>query len=662
MKHHGIVIALLLSGVSVAAAQMASKPAKTAPSSSGSEMLLFEDVPSVTGASKYEQKPKEAPASVTIITAEEIERFGYRNLGEVLESVRGFFTSYDRNYSYVAGRGFGPTGDYNTRVLLLIDGHRTNEGVYQATYFGNESVIDVAMIDRVEVIRGPSSSIYGTDAFLGVVNVVTKSGRAVKGTDLSLEGSSYSSYRGTVTHGNRLASGSEYAVSASYFDSGGQDLYFSEFDAPPVTDGTANGADSEQFASVFGKFTRGNLSIQGGYKSRDKTIPTAAFSTTFDNDLTRTSDTRAYVAMSYDHALTGGARLTGALSYDYYRYEGQYWYDPVMTRDYAYSQFWTAEGRYVNTLAQKHKVVAGAEFRYDAQQDQGVWDDTPYLYFIDNRSASTWGLFVQDEFRVNDTLTISAGLRHDNYESFGGTTNPRLAFIFGPTSSSTIKAIYGSAFRAPNAYEIYYNDGGATQKANPNLDPETIATYELVFEHTWRNGLRGVATAYRYAIDDLITLVVDPNDSLLVFQNVSEVQTDGLELEMEGRFHPRLEGRVSYAYQNAEDASSGARLVNSPKHLAKINLTTPIKSDRILASAEIQYIGDRLTSYGTEESGSVVTNLVLVMRELTRGMSVTAGIYNVFDEEYGDPGGTEHVQASIPQDGRNYRVTVRYQF
>src|SRR5690349_15333145 len=118
----------------------------------GEEKLLLQEIPSVYGASKYEQKVTEAPSSVSIVTADEIKKFGYRTLGDILRSVRGFYVTYDRNYSYIGVRGFARPSDYNTRILLLIDGHRLNESIYNSVYVGTEAVLDVDLIDRVEII------------------------------------------------------------------------------------------------------------------------------------------------------------------------------------------------------------------------------------------------------------------------------------------------------------------------------------------------------------------------------------------------------------------------------------------------------------------------------------------------------------------------------
>ena len=131
------------------------------------------------GAARHLQRTTEAPASVTVITASDIETFGWRTLADVLKSVRGFHMTYDRNYSYVGVRAFGRPTDYNNRVLVLVDGHRLNDSIYDGALLGTEFPVDLALVDRVEVIRGPGSALYGTSAFLAVVNVITKKGAQV---------------------------------------------------------------------------------------------------------------------------------------------------------------------------------------------------------------------------------------------------------------------------------------------------------------------------------------------------------------------------------------------------------------------------------------------------------------------------------------------------
>lgn len=145
------------------------------------EQLMNVKVETVYGASKFLQNVSDAPASVTIVTADEIERYGYRTLAEILASVRGFYVIYDRNYTYVGVRGFSRPGDYNARILFLIDGHRHNDDIYDGSDVGTVFPLDIGLIDHVEIIRGPGSAVYGTGAVVAVVNVVTRRGRDLNG-------------------------------------------------------------------------------------------------------------------------------------------------------------------------------------------------------------------------------------------------------------------------------------------------------------------------------------------------------------------------------------------------------------------------------------------------------------------------------------------------
>src|SRR6202167_2616122 len=125
------------------------------------EELMRLDAGRVFGASERLQPVTEAPASVSFITAEEIARYGYRTLADILRGVRGMYVNDDRNFSYLGTRGFGNPGDYNSRVLLLVNGPRVNDNVFGQAEIGAEFGIDPALFERVEIIRGPASSLYG---------------------------------------------------------------------------------------------------------------------------------------------------------------------------------------------------------------------------------------------------------------------------------------------------------------------------------------------------------------------------------------------------------------------------------------------------------------------------------------------------------------------
>jgi len=635
------------------------------------EELMEIKIDIVYGASKYVQKVTEAPSSVSIVTADEIKKYGYRTLADILQSVRSFYTTYDRNYDFVGVRGFGRPGDYNIRLLLLVDGHRVNNNIDDCAFIGTEFVVDVDLIDRVEVIRGPSSSLYGTNAFFGVINVITKRGRALNGPEISGEAASFGMYKGRLGYGNQFQNGLEIMLSGSIYDSKGQDVYSEEFDDPSTNNGVAENCDDGQYKSFFGELSFRDLALQGGYVSREKGIPTASFETEFNDPRTRTVDEQAYVNLKYEHSFDDQSEVMARLSYNRYDYDGDYVYDYseeeddepyiVVNKDVMRGRWWGGELKLTKKLIEKHTLVLGAEYRDNSHQDQRNYDEEVYL--DDKRDSKNWALYVQDEFQILNPLIFNAGLRHDHYETFGGTTNPRLALIYTPIEKTSLKFLYGQAFRAPNAYELYYDDAEETQKSEPDsLGPETIKTYEVIIEQYIGRHLRGSVAGFYYEIGSLIGQQTDPTDDLLVFKNLEEVEAKGLELELEGKWDSGLKGRVSYTFQKAEDRQTGDVLSNSPKHLAKFNVGVPLIKEKLFAGMEAQYMSTRRTLADKDADAFWLTNLTLSSTKLLKGLGVSASVYNLFDKKYGDPGSGEHLQDVIEQDGRSVRLQLTYAF
>jgi len=192
-------------------------------------------------AAKYAQHISEAPASITIITSEDIERHGYRTLEEVFMSVRGFYVSNDRNYSYIGVRGFSRPTDWNNRILLLINGHTVNESVYGSAFFGTEFALSLDSIERIEIVRGPNSALYGTSAMFAVVNIITKNGNALDSARASAMIGSYHRLIGSTAFGKEFGNGLDISFSGLWGDIKGQDHYYEEYDDPSANDGVAEG-------------------------------------------------------------------------------------------------------------------------------------------------------------------------------------------------------------------------------------------------------------------------------------------------------------------------------------------------------------------------------------------------------------------------------------
>jgi iron complex outermembrane receptor protein len=272
------------------------------------EQLMEVRIEKVSGASRDLQRVTRAPAVVSIVGADEIRGFGYRTLADVLRSVRGLYVSNDRNYSYLGSRGFLRPGDYNTRVLLLVDGHRMNDNIFDAAYFGYGGILNLDTVERVEFIRGPSSSIYGSNAFFGVVNVVTKSAEQLEGATISAEAGTGNTFGGSFHAAHRWRNGLELTLAGALHRSDGEDrIYFAEFDERRSDDpraanqGVAEDLDREEAESVSARLTFRDFTLSGYVSSRSKLVPTASFETAFNARSERTEDRRAYLDLHFAH-------------------------------------------------------------------------------------------------------------------------------------------------------------------------------------------------------------------------------------------------------------------------------------------------------------------------------------------------------------------------
>src|SRR5687767_5060323 len=250
--------------------------------------LMELDAGQVFGASERLQPVTEAPASISFITAQEIKRYGYRTLADILRSVRGMYVVNDRNFSLVGMRGFALPGDYNSRILLLVNGHRVNDNIYGQAEIGAEFGLDPAIIERVEIIRGPAASLYGDSAFFAVVNVITRTGSSLAGGSVALESGTQGTWltRGTV--GTRIADRMDVALSGTYEHTNGVErLYFPAFDAPATNNGIAEGLDGEGARQFYGRLDLGGLTVTGAYGRRIRDVPTASFGTVFNQQAWR---------------------------------------------------------------------------------------------------------------------------------------------------------------------------------------------------------------------------------------------------------------------------------------------------------------------------------------------------------------------------------------
>ncbi len=271
-----------------------------------------------------------------------------------------------------------------------------------------------------------------------------------------------------------------------------------------------------------------------------------------------------------------------------------------------------------------------------------------------------WALYAQDEFAIIHNLTLSAGLRYDYYSEFGGTTNPRLGLIYHVFHPTTLKLLYGTAFRAPEPFEVT-PDFGLFFDDNLQLRPETIRSFEAVVEQTIGPHFTLSGSVFHNEIRDLITIVTNQAGQE-EYENSGTADADGVEVELDCHLADAIKGGASYSYVDAENHVTHQILSNSPQHLGKLNLSVPVLRQRLFASVDAQYTSSAQTLAGNTLSGFSALNFTMLVHTLGRHLDLSASVYNVFNKKYFDAGRPEDPEDSIQQDGRNFRIKLTGRF
>lgn len=670
----------LLWGLCLPAAEpkSAGAPGAEAPAPDFTKLSLEDlgaiEIPTVVGASKHEQKVTDAPSSVSLITRDEIQKFGYRNLSDVLRAVRDFYVTYDRTYSYVGVRGFNRPGDFGGRTLVLIDGHRTNEPLFDSAFTSTDFLLDLDLIDRVEVVRGPGSVLYGNNAFFGIINIVTRKGAALNGVEVSTAAGSFDTYSGRVSYGKVFKNDLELLVSGSWYDSHGmRRLYVPDFNTPDQNNGIAQDNDKDKAQRFFTSLRYHNISLEGGFVSRQKDSPLAPYETYFNDPRQHPIDQQGFVSIRWEETTPSDWNISTRAYYDFYGlavdYPSNVATPPalpsiVLNQERDSAQWAGIETQFAKQLWEKHRLTFGAEFRHDFSLTIHSEDLNPPALVADVReTANRVGAFTEMESSIFTNLSITAGGRYDYYSTFGSALNPRVALIYNPWNKASWKFLFGEAYRAPNLWEADFRS--SVQKGNPNLKPETIRTYELVYEQYLRTELRSSVSVFLNQARDLILQDTDPGDGLLYYRNESEAETKGASAELEYRSKKGFLARTSYSIQRTVQVGTGEELSNSPRHLAKANISIPIYEQKVFLSSEIQYSSRVLNRPAVLPSttGSYwVMNTTLFSRNLLKNLEASASVYNVLNRKYSYPLGDEYLPAAILQDGRTFQVKLTYRF
>lgn len=609
----------------------------------------------VQGASRYAQPLAEAPATATVIPAADIRRFGFRDIGEALQSARGVYTSHDRAYSYLGVRGFSRPGDYNTRILLLVDGARSNDPIYDQAMVGNEAPVDIDWIKQLEFVPGPSSASYGGNALFGIVNVVLWTGADLNGSRISLDASDGRGGRASLLSGGRTAAGLDWVAGLSAYQRRGGDLYFAEYDAPGVSDGIARNRDGERYLKAMLKGSWENWRGSATFSQRQKNVPTAYYGTAFDAPGNFVRDGGYHLDLARTSTLADALDQQLRVHLGHYGYDADYPYPGITTRDATRADWWSAEWQLTWTGWRNHRLLAGVEARNYERLEQRYFDVSPRVDHLDDRhQGRTASVFIQDEWRFAPGWLANLGLRLDSQSAAPAIASPRAALIWHPRPELTLKLMAGSAFRAPNDYERHYDDSGASQKGNPDLRPERIRTREVALDFTPTPTLRLGIGHYQYTLRDLIDQETDPADGLLVFRNRDKLSASGWETDVEMLFGGGWRARGSLAWQSIDQP--GGEPVNSPRRLGKLLVDGPVTALGATLGVNLQAVGPRRSVLGGV-AGYVTGNIVLRQAQ-QRGHGLwSLGIYNLGAKRYRDPLGPEVAPIdTLERDGRQWRL------
>ncbi|HYC50555.1 MAG TPA: TonB-dependent receptor [Gemmatimonadaceae bacterium] len=617
----------------------------------------------VSAASKYEQRVSQAPASVTILTSDDIRKFGFRNLGEALESVRGFYMTNDRNYAYLGARGFSRPSDYNNRILMLVNGHAINEQVWGSTPVGSDFMMPLEAIERIEVVRGPGSVLYGTNAMFGVINIVMKSAAQLNGVTVSARGGSGAARQAGVTIGGTSGSRLTFSASALLKREDGGSLYFSEYDDPSTQSGVVDGLDWERGGGGHATVSWGDLSLNAGVISRAKGIPTASYGLVFGDPRARTLDEYGWAELSFARQLGAAVRTSARVYGDGYRYDGAYPYDAGPAyMDYGDSRAVGGETMLIWDRDSRSRYSIGAEVRR-VLRAENTTVETDGTRQSSDLPFTVGSLFAQNEFTLARWATLQSGLRLDAHSEASSAFSPRLALLLAPDARTSVKLLYGEAFRAPTPSEFAYDN--FYYVPNSALRPERIRTAEIEVQRRLVAPLLVTLSTYHNVISNLTEPVSTPDDRLQ-FVNLEPVDAIGAELEAELRPAGPLAARATFGLQNNRNRATDATLTNSPESVGAISVMSKDVMG-LFGAATLRYESGRRTLAGSATRAFTRTDVNLgyatdAATSRLRGLELSLRVTNLFDTRYSAPAGIDFLQAALEQQRRAValRLTTRF--
>ncbi|HET8760146.1 MAG TPA: TonB-dependent receptor [Nitrospiria bacterium] len=588
------------------------------------------DADIVVTATRLPTPAAEVASSVTVITREEIERKQQRTLADVLRDVPGLSlvqTGGPGGLTSVFMRG---TNANHTKVF--IDGIDVGDpssagGDFDFAHLPAEDV------ERVEVLRGPQSGLYGSDAIGGVINVVTKRRSGATRLTVGVESGSFGTFNQTGSASGAV-SRLHYALDVGHLHSGdtpvtpqdllptGRNPIGDFYDNKTVSAKLGAGLTDSFEMDVVARYIDTELRFTGEDFSTFPSSPAAEQSQ---------ADTGQFFTRGTAHALLFDGALDQTLGVAYTRHYRRYLspdtglgpVDPV-----------TYRGNRIKWDWQGNLFIAATQILTLGAESQREEITTPV-----SAEATTNAGFLQMQSSLDKRLFSTISLRYDDHDRFGGETTYRIAPAMLMRGTGTkLKGSVGTGFKAPALDQLFHDYPAFGFFANPDLKPEESFGYDLGFEQALtRAHVQVGATYFHNDVDNLITI----NNAGTSYANVAEATTSGVETFLAHELSDRLSWRADYTYTKAEDAVSGEELLRRPKHKASVDARWQV-TDAGTLSATVLYVGSRIdrtrdfTVPRFEAAGYTIVNLA-GSYDLSRVLMAFARIENLFNREYEDP-------------------------
>ena len=603
----------------------------------------------VSTASRFAQSADRAPALTYLVTADDIRNLGYRNLGDILNSLPGLYLTYNGTFTFIGARGLGRPGDFNSRLLVLIDGMRVNENIYDAAQIGPEFQLDVALIERVEFTPGPGSALYGNNAFFGVIQVFTKRVDKLRGPQLGLSVGSDHYLRAHASYGKRLEQGGDWWLAVSAFN---------QRHLPLMVEAIPRRLDPEALrqrqwdrgSKLALGWSQGAFNLQAGVSERRLGLPDVienSAPTVYVQalDVTRLS----HVSLRYEGSL--GAdwdwELRASAQRSLYHRDSPFFDSQGLAQTFRSRALGRWNGAELKLATQRwagQRWIAGLEVQHDLVQrlSYGELGQEPLQesWGTDRRM----GLYLQDEITLSESQQLVLGWRHDKSRYAPSSGNPRLAWVWRPSESASLKLLHGSAYRGANLFEFDVN----FSQGQPLPSSERTRSTELAWEQALDGGLHYSVAVSQAQLRDLITL----NPEVYAFDNQARVRSRGIDLGVERRWPGGAQLGGTISLQRSRD-QQGQRLSNSPVALLKTRWVQPLAADwqfgwQWLAMSERRSGGGPL-------AGHAIHHLNLLWR-LSAEAELAFGLYNALDKRYHDR--TDSAGPPLRQEGRSLRISL----